>query len=80
MLDTGDKYEGLASERDIQKHRTARKQLAPAFSPKALRQTEPTIQAHADEFVHRIESLPATTGGIDISQVSAKLQERIPKN
>lgn len=69
MLDTGDKYEGLASERDIDKHRAARKQLAPAFSPRSLRQYEPTIHAHVDELIHQLERSPATQEGVEISRV-----------
>ena len=69
MLETGDKYEGLASESDIDKHRAARKQLAPAFSPKALRQYEFTVHAHVDEFVHKLESSPATREGVNIVPV-----------
>ncbi|KAI9927012.1 hypothetical protein MW887_003393 [Aspergillus wentii] len=67
LLDTGDKYEGLASERDIDRHHAARKQLAPAFSPKALRQYEPVVHAHVDEFVRKLESSPAMHEGVDIS-------------
>lgn len=69
MLDTGDKYEGLASERDIDKHRTSRKQLAPAFSPRALKQYEPTVHAHVDELVYKLECSPATHEGVNISPV-----------
>ncbi|MCJ1262480.1 hypothetical protein MMC22_002350 [Lobaria immixta] len=67
MLDTGDKYEGLASERDIDKHRTSRKQLAPAFSPRALKQYEPSVHAHVDELVYKLECSPATHEGVNIS-------------
>ncbi|KAK3988256.1 cytochrome P450 [Cladorrhinum sp. PSN332] len=67
LLDTGDKYEGLASERDIDKHRVARKQLAPAFSPKALRQYEPVIHQHVDAFISKLQSSPAPHQGVDIA-------------
>ncbi|KAF4124350.1 Cytochrome P450 [Geosmithia morbida] len=67
MLDTGDKYEGLASERDIDKHRAARKQLAPAFSPRSLKQYEPTIHADVDGFVDGLISSPAIDEGVDIA-------------
>ncbi|KAI6093965.1 cytochrome P450 [Hypoxylon rubiginosum] len=63
MLDTGDKHEGLASERNIDKHRAARKQLSPAFSPRALREAEPKIHAHANEFVNMLVNSPAAAGG-----------------
>lgn len=69
MLDTGDKYEGLASERDIDKHRAARKQLAPAFNTRTLKQYEPTIHAHVDELIQKLEYSPATQEGVDISPV-----------
>ncbi|KAI1116690.1 cytochrome P450 [Nemania sp. NC0429] len=68
LLDTGDKHEGLASERNISKHRAARKKLAPAFSPRALREAEGKISTHVDEFVNMLVSSPAATGGeMDIS-------------
>lgn len=67
MLDTGDKYEGLASERDIDKHRAARKQLAPAFSPRSLKQYEPIIHADVDEFVEVLKNSSATEAGVDIA-------------
>ncbi|KAK1701965.1 cytochrome P450 [Colletotrichum lupini] len=67
MLDTGDKYEGLASERDIDKHRAARKQLAPAFSPRSLKQYESIIHADVDEFVEVLKNSPATGAGVDIA-------------
>lgn len=69
MLETGDKYEGLASESDIDKHRAARKQLAPAFSPKALRQYELTVHTHVDELVDKLESSPAIREGVNIVPV-----------
>lgn len=64
MLDTGDKYEGLASERDIDRHRAARKTLAHAFSPRALKEYEPTVHAHVDELVAK---LAAEAPGLDIA-------------
>ncbi|KAK2022913.1 cytochrome P450 [Colletotrichum zoysiae] len=67
MLDTGDKYEGLASERDIDKHRAARKQLAPAFSPRSLKQYEPIVHAHVDEFVAELQNSPVLDEGVDIA-------------
>ncbi|KAJ0166068.1 Isotrichodermin C-15 hydroxylase [Colletotrichum tanaceti] len=67
LLDTGDKYEGLASERDIDKHRAARKQLAPAFSPRSLKQYEPAIHAHVDGFVAELRNSPAVGDGVDIA-------------
>ena len=69
LLDTGDKHEGLASERDIDKHRAVRKQLAPAFSPRALKQYEPTIHSHVDELVRNLKISPATHEGVNISRV-----------
>lgn len=69
FLDTGDKYEGLASERDIDKHRVGRKQLAPAFNPRALKQYQPAIHEHVDEFIQKLEGLPVTEGGLEISPV-----------
>lgn len=69
LLDTGDKYEGLASERDIDKHRAGRKQLAPAFSPRALKQYEPSVHAHINELVRKIECSPAMHEGVNISLV-----------
>lgn len=67
MLSTGDKHEGLASERDIDVHRASRRTLAPAFSPKALREYEPSIHHHVDELVDTLLSSPATTKGMDMS-------------
>jgi len=69
LLDTGDKYEGLASERDIDKHRAGRKQLAPAFNPRALKQYQPTIHEHVDELIRKFEDLPVTKDGLEISPV-----------
>ncbi|KAL0930690.1 cytochrome P450 [Colletotrichum truncatum] len=67
LLDTGDKYEGLASERDVEKHRKARKQLAPAFSPRALKEYEPVIHRHIDELIHKLEESPATQEGVELT-------------
>ncbi|KAL8383419.1 hypothetical protein RB595_006937 [Gaeumannomyces hyphopodioides] len=67
LLSTGDKYEGLASERDIDKHRAARKQLSPAFSPRALRQYEPVVNSHVDDFASKLESLGTGPQGVDVS-------------
>lgn len=69
LLNTGDEHEGLASERDIDKHRAVRRQLAPAFSPRSLKQNEPTIHAHVDELVRTLKNSPATREGVNISQV-----------
>lgn len=67
LLSTGDKHEGLASERDIDVHRASRKTLAPGFSPKALREYEPRIHSHVDELVNKLISSPATSKGMDMS-------------
>ncbi|TQV95677.1 hypothetical protein V2A60_000863 [Cordyceps javanica] len=66
MLDMGEKYEGLASERDIDKHRAARKQLAPAFSPRALREYQPKVHEQVDQFLSKLEEIPADKTGFNI--------------
>ncbi|KHO00578.1 cytochrome P450 [Metarhizium album ARSEF 1941] len=66
MLDMGEKYEGLASERDVEKHRAARKQLAPAFSPRALREYQPRIHHHVNQLLLKLEEIPAKDDGFNI--------------
>ncbi|KAH7329712.1 cytochrome P450, partial [Stachybotrys elegans] len=67
MLELGDKYEGLASERNIDKHRAARKQISPAFSVRAIREYEPAIHARVNELVHKLETFDKSREVIDIS-------------
>lgn len=70
LLDTGDQYEGLASERDIDKHRASRKQLAPAFSPRALVQYEPRLNTIVNRFIAKIKAPGAASAGVNMVPVS----------
>jgi len=69
MLDTGDKYEGLPSERDIDKHRTARKKLSPAFSNRALKQYEPIVKENLARFIQTLEECGQGDDGVNITEV-----------
>ncbi|QPG96708.1 hypothetical protein C2857_005056 [Epichloe festucae Fl1] len=69
MLDLGEKYEGLASERDVEQHRAARKQLAPAFSPRALKAYQPKIHRHTDLLLEKLEDMSETRDGFNIVPV-----------
>lgn len=48
---------GLVWEWDPVRHRKVSKQIAPAFSGRALKAKEPALHKHIDYFVHRMESL-----------------------
>lgn len=69
MLDTGDKYEGLPSERDLDTHRTLRKKMSPEFSPRALKKFEPVIHEHVDELIYQLQTTGKGAQGIDAAQV-----------
>ncbi|KAG5929807.1 hypothetical protein E4U42_004434 [Claviceps africana] len=66
MLEMGEKYEGLASERDVGKHRAARKQLAPAFSQKALLAYQARIHDFANQLILKFEEEAAGGQVFDI--------------
>ena len=69
FLDTGDKYEGLPSERDIDKHRVGRKMLSPAFSARAMKQYESVIHGNIFAFTQRLEEFGQVEAGVNITEV-----------
>lgn len=48
------------------RHRRVSKQLAPAFSGRALRAKEQTIHKYVDLFVKRMKALGATANGLSL--------------
>ncbi|KID85142.1 benzoate 4-monooxygenase cytochrome P450 [Metarhizium guizhouense ARSEF 977] len=61
-----DKHGGLVWEWDPIRHRQVSKQMAPAFSGRALRAKEPTIHKYVDLFVQRMRSLATSAEGISL--------------
>ncbi|KAJ5220818.1 cytochrome P450 [Penicillium citrinum] len=68
MLDTGDKHEGLPSERDLDVHRALRKKMSPEFSPRALKKFEPVIHEHVDDLIDQLEMTGKGAEGVDAAQ------------
>lgn len=69
MLDTGDKHEGLPSERDLDVHRALQKKMSPEFSPRALKKFEPVIHEHVDDLIDQLEMTGKGAEGVDAAQV-----------
>ncbi|KAK2603434.1 hypothetical protein QQS21_004385 [Conoideocrella luteorostrata] len=61
-----DKHGGLVWEWDPARHRQVSKQVAPAFSGKALRAKEPTLHKYVDLFIERMKSVGATADGVSL--------------
>lgn len=75
MLDMGEKYEGLTSEWDVEKHRAAWKQLAPAFSPRALREYQPRTHEHVNQLLLKLEEIPVKDDGFNIVLVCIPMSQ-----
>ena len=67
--DIGEKELGVTAERDPERHRQQRKQLAPGFSLRALRDQEMVIHEHMDRFIRQLEKLGMTGDGVEIGLV-----------
>ncbi|KAI4869205.1 cytochrome P450 [Hypoxylon rubiginosum] len=58
---------GLIWQQDPLKHRQIAKQVAPAFSQKAIRASDPVIHHYVDLFVSRMKEIGNTQGGISLA-------------
>ncbi|KAI1775122.1 cytochrome P450 [Hypoxylon cercidicola] len=58
---------GLIWQQDPVRHRQIAKQVAPAFSQKAIRATDPVIHRYVDLFVNRMKEIGNAQGGINLS-------------
>lgn len=54
-------------QQDPLRHRQIAKQVAPAFSQKAIRATDPVIHRYVDLFVNKMKEIGDTPAGIDLS-------------
>ncbi|KAI1409860.1 cytochrome P450 [Hypoxylon sp. FL1857] len=63
-----DEHGGIIWEWDPVRHRQVARQLAPAFSGRALRAKEPTLHKYTDLFVKRMRSLGNTIDGVSLSE------------
>ncbi|ETS85798.1 hypothetical protein PFICI_03823 [Pestalotiopsis fici W106-1] len=66
FMDLGLGDSGLSWEKNPEKHREKAKKVAPAFSVKALRAKEPTMNKYTDAFVERMKDLGSRDEGIDL--------------
>lgn len=64
------KHEGIAAERDPEKHRVIRKQLVPAFNPRALKEQEPALHTRMDTFIEKLALSGNNPKGINMPEVS----------
>ncbi|KAI1089462.1 cytochrome P450 [Rostrohypoxylon terebratum] len=62
-----DKDGGLIWQQDPHRHRQIAKQVAQAFSRKAIRATDPVIHHYVDLFVNKMKEIGNTPGGVDLS-------------
>ncbi|KAI5918478.1 cytochrome P450 [Camillea tinctor] len=62
------KIAGIAAEKDPDKHRVVRKNLAPAFSPHALKEQDISLHRVTDRFVEKLEGLGGAEKGINMSE------------
>ncbi|KAI1746168.1 cytochrome P450 [Xylaria scruposa] len=51
------KHAGIAFDPDPESHRIVRKMLVPAFNPRALKEQEPALHVHIDNFISKLEEL-----------------------
>ncbi|KAF2182990.1 cytochrome P450 [Zopfia rhizophila CBS 207.26] len=64
--DVGGKHKGIAADEDVEKHRAVRKLLAPAFNPRALKEQEPALHGHIDNFINQLEKYGSAPEGADM--------------
>lgn len=62
-----DEHGGLIWEWDPVRHRKVAKQMAPAFSGRALQAKAPALHKYVDLFVDRMTSLGSATRGVDLT-------------
>lgn len=66
---------GIATELDVEKHRAVRKMLAPAFSPRAIKEQEAALHGHVDHFIRQLEKLGTGEQGVDMREVSTLVSQ-----
>ncbi|KAI1388756.1 cytochrome P450 [Hypoxylon trugodes] len=66
LMDFGTGDLGLTWETDPVKRRDVARKVFPAFSSKAIKAKEPTVQMYIDLFVDKMRELGDTTDGIDL--------------
>lgn len=71
-----DREHSIVTERDPEKHRAVRRDLAHAFSTAALRDQSVTVIRYGDMFVEKIKLFGHEEGGINITEV--RLRSRFP--
>ena len=69
LMDFGTGDLGFTWENDPVKRRKVAKKVLPAFSTKALKAKEPTVQMYINLFVDRMKELGGASEGLDIHQV-----------
>lgn len=69
LMDFGTGDLGFIWENDPVKRREVAKKVLPAFSTKALKAKEPTVQMYINMFVDRMKELGSTSEGINLNQV-----------
>nr|CDP31274.1 Putative cytochrome P450 E-class, group I [Podospora anserina S mat+] len=60
-------HTGLAAESDPEKHRTIRKWMAPAFSPRALKEQDPVLHGVVDKAINKMAQKGDTPEGMDLT-------------
>lgn len=63
-------HAGIAAEPDPEKHRTVRKWMAPAFSPRALKEQDPVLHKVIDTAVNKLALKGDVPEGLSIPTVS----------
>ena len=65
----GGEHAGIAADPDVEKHRAVRKVLAPAFNPRALKEQEPALHEHVDQFIQQLAIKGQSPEGVDMREV-----------
>ena len=67
-------HAGIAAEPDPEKHRITRKWMAPAFSPRALKEQDPILHKVVDNAIDKMALKGGGPEGIDMTLVSYFVQ------
>ncbi|RYC66018.1 hypothetical protein CHU98_g225 [Xylaria longipes] len=67
VMDFGSGDGGFIWEQDPVKRREVAKKILPAFSTKAIKAKEPTVQQYIDLFVTKMKAIGSEQGGVDLN-------------
>lgn len=67
-------YAGIAAEDDPEKHRKVRKAMAPAFSPRHIKEMDVAMHRIIDDAIAKLEKHGAGKDGVNMSEASPVMQ------